>query len=125
MAIYFLIRTIILPIQKQIERDIHKEEDTEKVHLNGNQILDGTESNDAEQVTDFYRIELKVKAHEDCKNYDVIENIEVNYDGTLNDLIIEKNDIARYILVQKECCCQLRLSKQSSEFGANHENAPI
>ena len=50
------------------------------------------------------QIQIIEESHEEYKNYDVIENIEVNYDGTLNDLIIEKNDIARYILVQKECC---------------------
>ena len=54
-----------------------------------------------EQVSDFLEFELKVLAHEECKNYDVIENIEVNYDGTLDDLKIDKNDTARKILVQK------------------------
>ena len=61
-----------------------------------------TQSSDDEPVSDFLEFELKVKAHEDCKNYDVIENIEVNFDGTLDDLKVEKNDIAaRYIFVQK------------------------
>ena len=31
----------------------------------------------------------------------MIENIEVNYNGTLGALKVEKNDIARNILVQK------------------------
>ena len=69
------------------------EEVTEEVNLKENKILqlDGMQVSDTEKVSELLEFELKVKAHEDCKNYDVIENIEVNYDGTLN--------------VQKECCC--------------------
>ena len=52
-------------------------------------------------MSEFLEYELKVKAHENWKNYDLIENIEVKYDGTLDDLKIEKKDTARYILVQK------------------------
>ena len=44
---------------------------------------------------------MKIDAHENCKNYDVIEAIEVNYDGTLNDLKIDEHDRSRYILIQK------------------------
>ena len=44
---------------------------------------------------------MKIDAHENCKNYDVIEAIEVNYDGTLNDLKIDEHDPSQYILVQK------------------------
>ena len=36
--------------------EANEEEDTEKVHLNGNQILDGTESSDAEPVSDIFRV---------------------------------------------------------------------
>ena len=36
-----------------------------------------------------------------CKNYDVVEAIEENYQGTLNDLEIDVHDLSRFILIQK------------------------
>ena len=33
----------------------------------------------------------------DGKNYDIIEAIEVNFDGILNDMKVEKDDFGRYI----------------------------
>ena len=38
--------------------------------------------------------ELNVEVHEKCKNYDVVEAIEVNFDGTIDDLQIEKQTAA-------------------------------
>ena len=46
--------------------------------------------------------ELKVDAHLDCKNYEIIEAVEVNFDATLDDLKVEKENKARDILVWKE-----------------------
>ena len=46
--------------------------------------------------------ELKVAAHQKCKNYDIIECIEVNFDGALDDLNVEKNDRLRFIDVHKK-----------------------
>ena len=46
--------------------------------------------------------ELKMFAHADCKNYDVMEAIEVNFDGILNDMKVNKDDVCRYIHVQKD-----------------------
>ena len=45
--------------------------------------------------------ELRVDAHEICKNYDVIEAIEENFDGTLNDMKIGALDPSRHIRIQK------------------------
>ena len=45
--------------------------------------------------------ELKVDAHIKVRNFDVVEAIEENYNGTLNDQKIDVNDPSRYILVQK------------------------
>ena len=45
--------------------------------------------------------ELKVESHVKCKNYDVVEAIEVNFDGTIDDLKIDKTNICREILVSK------------------------
>jgi hypothetical protein len=45
--------------------------------------------------------ELKIEAHEKCKNFDVVEVIEVNFDGILDDLKIDKHDPSRQIIVQK------------------------
>ena len=45
--------------------------------------------------------ELEVEAHNECKNYDIIEAIEVNFDGILDDHKIEKKDHLRNIQVQK------------------------
>ena len=62
--------------------------------------LDDPENSEIESDETIEYI-LRIEAHEKCKNYDVIEAIEVNFDGALNDLNIEENDDARYILVQK------------------------
>ena len=45
--------------------------------------------------------ELRIEAHEKCKNFDVVEAIEVNFDGILDDLKIDKHDPSRQIHVQK------------------------
>ena len=45
--------------------------------------------------------ELKVDAHVECRNYNIIEGIEVNFDATLDDIKVEKDDQARDILVQR------------------------
>ena len=45
--------------------------------------------------------ELKIEAHEMCKNFDIIEAIGVNFDGTLDDMKVDKEDTKRKILVQK------------------------
>ena len=52
--------------------------------------------------SDVLEYELKVEAHEDCRNYSIIEAIEVNFDGTLDDMKVDKCDGSRYIVVQKE-----------------------
>ena len=39
--------------------------------------------------------------HLRCKNYDVVETIEENYQGTLNDLKIRNKDLSSFILLQK------------------------
>ena len=44
-----------------------------------------------EEEPKLLEYELKVDAHVDCKNYDIIEAIEVNFDGILNDMKVGKN----------------------------------
>ena len=51
--------------------------------------------------SDEAEYELKVEAHKDCKNYQIIEAIEVNFDSGLDDLKILKDDSLRYVLVQR------------------------
>ena len=80
--------------------DLEKEEDTVAEEDKNIPELDGS-SDDSEAENSEIAYELKIDAHENCKNYDVIEAIEVNYDGTLNDLKIDEHDRSRYILVQK------------------------
>ena len=53
------------------------------------------------KATETTEYKLMIEAHETCRNYDIIEAIEVNFDGTLNDKRVEKNDASRDILVQK------------------------
>ena len=80
--------------------DLEKEEDTVAEEDNNIPQIDGS-SDDNETEKSEIAYELKIDAHENCKNYDVIEAIEVNYDGTLNDLKIDEHDRSRYILIQK------------------------
>ena len=45
---------------------------------------------------------MKIEAHDKCKNFDITEAIEVNFDGALDDLKVGENDPARFIHVQKK-----------------------
>ena len=56
----------------------------------------------SDESANFLEYELKIDAHVDCKNYDLIEVIEVNFDGSLDDMKAEKGDVGRYIQVHKE-----------------------
>ena len=56
---------------------------------------------DAIDVGELVEYELKIAAHKKCRNYDIIEAVEVNFDGCLNDLKVGENDEARYVLVKK------------------------
>ena len=57
---------------------------------------------DAPDESEFVEYALKIAAHEKCKNYDITEAIEVNFDGALDDLKVGEKDPARYIHVQKK-----------------------
>ena len=56
---------------------------------------------DAIDDGELVEYELKIAAHKKCRNYDMIEAVELNYDGCLNDLKVGENDEARYVLVKK------------------------
>ena len=45
--------------------------------------------------------ELKIDAQGDCKNFDVMEAIEVNFDGILNDMKVSEDDVCRFLHIQK------------------------
>ena len=45
--------------------------------------------------------EILLDAHVKCKNYDVVESIEENYQGTLNDLKIDEHDVSRFMRIQQ------------------------
>ena len=45
--------------------------------------------------------EILIDAHVKCKNYDVVESIEENYQGTLNDLKIDEHDVSRFMRIQQ------------------------
>ena len=61
------------------------------------------ENNITEEKSEKDEIEFKLEidAHVKCKGYDVVEAIEENYQGTLNDLKIDEQDLSRFILIQK------------------------
>ena len=92
------------PESDSAESEFVGEDLTEEVIL-GDKIpqVDGVLDLDKSEKTscEMLEYELTIEAHEKCKNYDVIENIEVNFDGILNDMKIEENDTCCYILVQK------------------------
>ena len=54
-----------------------------------------------ELKTEEVQYEVNIDVQEKVKNFDVIEAVEVNFDGGLNDLNIEPEDPSRYILVHK------------------------
>ena len=71
------------------------ETDTEEVNVKD-------EAEDCNDSLALVAYELKVDAHVNCKNYDIVEGIEVNFNGALDYLKVDENDDeARYIHVQK------------------------
>ena len=76
---------------------------TKEVTIDGNEIpqVDGVNDDGEVVASEDIEYELRVDAHTKCKNYDVIEAIEVNFDGTLDELKVDKTDSCRTILVQK------------------------
>ena len=67
---------LLTPAKSKGAEGVHDDnkETAEKVHHNENKIP---------------QLLLKVKSHEECNNYNVIE-IEVNYYGTLDDLKLKR-----------------------------------
>ena len=65
------------------------------------EVMDGVPDTSEVAASDTVEYELKVEAHVTCKNYDLIEAIEVNFDGSIDDLKVEKTDQCRYFLVNK------------------------
>ena len=59
-----------------------------------------TLSNQAVVVSEI-QYDLKVEADVNVKNHDIVEAIEVNYDGALDDRDVSKDDPCRYIVVHK------------------------
>ena len=84
------------------EQAEHEELVSEEENHVGNVVTQLDGNADDKVVNEFVEYELKIKAHNKCKNYDVIEAIKVNFDGILDDMKVEENDTnARYIIVQK------------------------
>ena len=82
-------------VEGKVEK-VDQETNTEEVNGKEEKPLEGGESSE-----DMLEYELKIDAHADCKNYNVMEVIEVNFDGILNDMKVNKDDVCRYIHVQK------------------------
>ena len=77
------------------DKAVNVDTDTEEVDVKN-------EAEDSKDTLELIAYELKVDAHVSCKNYDVVEGIEVNFNGALDYLKVEQNDDkARYIHVQK------------------------
>ena len=76
---------------KERIKNIVNDEDTSKIDKE-------TQTDEKSDVAEY---ELKIEAHEMCKNFDIIEAIGVNFDGTLDDMKVDKEDTMRKILVQK------------------------
>ena len=54
-----------------------------------------------EKVTDDIQYELKIEEHPNCSGDDIIEAIETNFYGILDDRKVVKSDPIRHILVEK------------------------
>jgi hypothetical protein len=83
-------------VEEKVEK-VDQETFTEEIDGIEEKLL--KESKSSEGMLEY---ELRIDAHADCKNYDVMEAIEVNFDGILNDMKVNKDDVCRYIHVQKD-----------------------
>ena len=86
---------------ERVERAAAEQEDIEENKTGTNENVEVAEKDAAPTEAEYLEYELKIGAHEKCKNYDVCEAIEVNFDGALDNLKVEKCDQSRDILVQK------------------------
>ena len=68
------------------EQAEHEEVVSEEENCVGNVVTQLDGNADDKVVNKFVEYELKIKAHNKCKNYDVIEVIEVNFDGILPNI---------------------------------------
>jgi hypothetical protein len=71
--------------------------EAEKVVLGNNSFVaeEANKPEVAESEKSEKGYELKIEAYEKCKNFVVAEAIEVNFDGILDDLKIDKHDPSR------------------------------
>ena len=108
--------------EKVVFKEMDQDSDTiakvanEKVELQN--VEDLTEEVKLEPVVEMenQEYELKVAAHKKCKNYDIIEAIEVNFDGALDNLKVEENDKSRYFDVHKKESKELTDEKDRNLF---------
>ena len=77
-----------------------KKADSDLTEIVTEEVIDGV-SDASEVVSETVEYELKLEAHVTCKSYDLIEAIEVNFDGSIDELKIEKIDKCRYFRVNK------------------------
>ena len=70
-------------------------------------------SEESKSREDLLEYELKIDAQGDCKNFDVMEAIEVNFDGILNDMKVSEDDVCRFLHIQKD------IEKQKCEEDSN------
>ena len=90
-----------------------KTADAEKKDVTGNVIGKGTDTPNSPKPQldgifddklrdDKAHFELKVEAHERCTNSDVIEAIQENFFGTLDNKKVEKTDPVRQLIIREE-----------------------
>ena len=89
--------------RREAERQVKAEEvlDDEKSTAEEDILVEETSVTEEQSEKDQIEFNLEIDAHEKCKGYDVVEAIEENYQGTLNDLKIDQQHLARFILIHK------------------------
>ena len=92
------------------ERVENVDQETSTEELSGKEEKLSEESKSREDLLEY---ELKIDAQGDCKNFDVMEAIEVNFDGILNDMKVSEDDVCRFLHIQKD------IEKQKCEEDSN------
>ena len=64
-----------------------------------------------------------VEADSNIKNYDIVEAIEVNYDGALDERDVDKDDPCRFINIYRLDQCEQDMKKNCYMYRIHVENS--
>ena len=81
------------------------------------------EKSSNQEVKSKIQYDLMVEADSNIKNYDIVEAIEVNYDGALDERDVDKDDPCRFINIYRLDQCEQDMKKNCYMYRIHVENS--